>query len=58
LESTRISLLSGQANQAYVDQIRAQADLNRSEALKIAASKGGLNVWVTPEKFTSVGNVK
>jgi regulator of protease activity HflC (stomatin/prohibitin superfamily) len=58
LESQRISLLSGQASQAYTDQIRAQADLNRSEALKTAAAKGGLSVWVTPEKFTSVGPVK
>lgn len=58
LESTRISLLSGQASQAYTEQVRAQADLNRSEALKIAASKGGLNVWVTPEKFSSFGPLK
>lgn len=58
MEADRIRLLSGQASQTYVDQLRAQADLNRSEALKTAAAKGGLSVWVTPEKFTSVGPVK
>lgn len=50
LESERIRLLSGQASQIYVDQIRA-------EALKIAAQKGS-TIWVVPEKFNSIGNFK
>lgn len=58
MEADRIRLLSGQASQTYVDQIRAQADLNRAEALKIAAEKGSLKVWVTPEKFTAAGKLE
>lgn len=57
MEADRIRLLSGQASQTYVDQLRAQADLNRSDALKIAAGKGGIKVWVTPEKFTAAGKL-
>jgi hypothetical protein len=42
MEADRIRLLSGQASHTYVEQLRAQADLKRSDALKIADEKGGI----------------
>lgn len=50
LEAERISLLSGQASQVYVDQIRA-------EAMKIAAEKGS-TFWIVPNNFNSIGAIK
>jgi len=49
-EAERIALLASKADGRYVELIKAQA-------LQAAAEKGS-TIWVVPEKFTSLGQIK
>lgn len=52
-------VLAENASSKYIDLQRAEAELTKAQALKIAAEKGTLNTMVVvPEKFTSLGQVK
>lgn len=52
-------VLAENASTKYIDLQRAEAELTKAQALKIAAEKGTLNTMVVvPEKFSSIGQVK
>ena len=52
-------VLAENASNQYIDLQRAEAELTKAQALKIAAEKGTLNTMViVPEKFTGIGQVK
>lgn len=52
-------VLAENASEKYIDLQRAEAELTKAQALKIAAEKGTLNSMViVPEKFSSLGAIK
>lgn len=52
-------VLAENASNKYIDLQRAEAELTKAQALKIAAEKGTLNTMVVvPEKFSSIGQIK
>lgn len=52
-------VLAENANEQYVDLLRAESEKIKAEAMLEAAKKGTLNTMViVPEKFTSIGQVK
>lgn len=52
-------VLAENASSKYIDLQRAEAELTKAQALKIAAEKGTLNSMViVPEKFSSLGAIK
>lgn len=50
-EAERIKALANQTDGNYIRLLEAQAKME-------AAKRGNLNLWIVPEKFTSLGNVQ